>query len=437
MCSKLKVFCAGNNNLSGTLPEDMYNITTLEQISLPLNSLYGVLRDGILNLTNLAIHDLHFNQFSGVLPLHFGKLSKLKLLLLHFNNLKGSLPPSLMNCTRLIQLNVGVNHFEGDLSMYNFSKLGRLRKLDLLKNQFTGSSFEEEEVPADLGMADFDGFQNLRFLDLRNNEVTGQIPIWLSKLKKLELLHQLSLKNNFFSGKIPYQTSNIKHLAALDLSLNHFSGNIPASLTSLNFLAEFNVSYNNLEGQIPTGTQLQGFGASAFEGNPNLCGPPIPNKCQPLPNDGIDEDDSDHEVPWFLVSVMPGCDTAATLELSQAEHEERKARALATAATELERLLRKEDFGRMKVIGQFNVGFIVGKLDQHLFIVDQEPHASKDMVGGIVSEEGSLFMDKGDYDLPGLTDVEKPTVRGPKRASKIRKLFNLTKDYDVRKLAYI
>ncbi|XP_062001361.1 uncharacterized protein LOC133718496 isoform X2 [Rosa rugosa] len=66
------------------------------------------------------------------------------------------------------------------------------------------------------------------------------------------------------------------------------------------------------------------------------------------------------------------CNTAATLELSQAEHEERKARALAAAATELGRLLRKEDFGRMKivldlqlfpnsyVIGQFNVGFIVG-----------------------------------------------------------------------------
>lgn len=42
-------------------------------------------------------------------------------------------------------------------------------------------------------------------------------------------------------------------------------------------------------------------------------------------------------------------------------------------------------------------------------------------------------MKKGENDLPGLTDVEKPRMRGPKRASKIRKLFNLTKEDDVRK----
>ncbi|KAM1534389.1 hypothetical protein PS1_008169 [Malus domestica] len=76
-------------------------------------------------------------------------------------------------------------------------------------------------------------------------------------------------------------------------------------------------------------------------------------------------------------SSLPGgvkaqrCFAAATLELSQSENEERKARALAAATTELERLFRKQDFGRMKVIGQFNLGFIIGKLDQDLFIVDQ------------------------------------------------------------------
>jgi small subunit ribosomal protein S6e len=46
-----------------------------------------------------------------------------------------------------------------------------------------------------------------------------------------------------------------------------------------------------------------------------------------------------------------------------------------------------------------------------------------------------LVVHTGEQELPGLTDEEKPRMRGPKRASKIRKLFNLSKDDDVR--AYV
>ncbi|CAN7036015.1 unnamed protein product, partial [Brassica oleracea var. botrytis] len=61
----------------------------------------------------------------------------------------------------------------------------------------------------------------------------------------------------------------------------------------------------------------------------------------------------------------------------------------------------------------------------------------KSVRGCIVSQDLSVLnlviVKKGEKDLPGLTDTEKPRMRGPKRASKIRKLFNLTKDDDVRK----
>ncbi|CDP03504.1 unnamed protein product [Coffea canephora] len=68
---------------------------------------------------------------------------------------------------------------------------------------------------------------------------------------------------------------------------------------------------------------------------------------------------------------IKGSYTAATLELSQMTNDEGKSRALAAATSELERLFKKEDFERMKVIGQFNLGFIIAKLDHDLFIVDQ------------------------------------------------------------------
>ncbi|KAI7837957.1 hypothetical protein COHA_008262 [Chlorella ohadii] len=60
----------------------------------------------------------------------------------------------------------------------------------------------------------------------------------------------------------------------------------------------------------------------------------------------------------------------------------------------------------------------------------------KSVRGCIVSQDLSVLnlviVKKGEQELPGLTDEEKPRQRGPKRASKIRKMFNLTKDDDVR-----
>jgi hypothetical protein len=41
----------------------------------------------------------------------------------------------------------------------------------------------------------------------------------------------------------------------------------------------------------------------------------------------------------------------------------------------------------------------------------------------------------GEADIPGLTDEHTPRSRGPKRANKIRKLYNLGKDDDVRQAA--
>lgn len=43
-----------------------------------------------------------------------------------------------------------------------------------------------------------------------------------------------------------------------------------------------------------------------------------------------------------------------------------------------------------------------------------------------------IIVRKGEQDIPGLTDVNVPRRLGPKRASNIRKLYNLTKEDDVR-----
>jgi len=61
----------------------------------------------------------------------------------------------------------------------------------------------------------------------------------------------------------------------------------------------------------------------------------------------------------------------------------------------------------------------------------------KSVRGCIVSGELSVLnlvvVKKGDGEIPGLTDTVKPRRLGPKRASRIRKLFNLEKADDVKK----
>ncbi|KAI9847394.1 MAG: 40S ribosomal protein S6 [Sclerophora amabilis] len=61
----------------------------------------------------------------------------------------------------------------------------------------------------------------------------------------------------------------------------------------------------------------------------------------------------------------------------------------------------------------------------------------KSVRGCIVAMDLSVLalsiVKQGDSEIPGLTDVVHPKRLGPKRATKIRKFFGLTKDDDVRK----
>ncbi|CAI5465886.1 unnamed protein product [Closterium sp. Yama58-4] len=80
---------------------------------------------------------------------------------------------------------------------------------------------------------------------------------------------------------------------------------------------------------------------------------------------------------FAAASVADGVSNAAHssggMKIPHGEGEGKEA-ALEAAARELERRFDKRDFSSMAVIGQFNLGFIIGRLGSDLFIVDQ--HAS-------------------------------------------------------------
>ncbi|KOM35809.1 hypothetical protein LR48_Vigan02g195900 [Vigna angularis] len=81
-----------SNNLSGTIPVQMFSLFGLSSLNLSHNKLTGKIPNEIGNMKNLESLDFSVNQFSGEIPQALSKLSFLSYLNLSFNNLTGNIP---------------------------------------------------------------------------------------------------------------------------------------------------------------------------------------------------------------------------------------------------------------------------------------------------------------------------------------------------------
>jgi len=173
-----------NNQLTGSIPTELVNLTNLTVLVLPDSQLTGSIPTELANLTNLTVLDLSNNQLTGSIPTELGNLTNLTNLNLSNNQLTGSIPTELGNLTNLTNLNLSNNQLTGSIP----TGLTNLSSLDLSNNQLTGS------IPTDL---------NLSSLDLSNNQLTGLIPRQLGHLSNLEL------DSNQLCGGIPTSLKNL------------------------------------------------------------------------------------------------------------------------------------------------------------------------------------------------------------------------------------
>ncbi|MGK0363734.1 MAG: Leucine-rich repeat (LRR) protein, partial [Saprospiraceae bacterium] len=126
------------NNLVGTLPSSLENLTFLENLHLSHNSLTGTLPASIGNLTNLVFLELNDNDFTTTLPPEWGALSNLEWLEIDNNAFFGEFPASYGNMSSL----VGIFAFNNNLSEEipsSFSNLTNLQYLTIFDNGFTGA----------------------------------------------------------------------------------------------------------------------------------------------------------------------------------------------------------------------------------------------------------------------------------------------------------
>ena len=85
-------------------------------------------------------------------------------------------------------------------------------------------------------------------------------------------------------------------MESLDLSYNSLNGRIPPQLIELNTLEVFSVAHNNLSGATPEQkAQFSTFEESSYEGNPFLCGPPLPTSCTESQPTSTMQKDKDEE----------------------------------------------------------------------------------------------------------------------------------------------
>ena len=89
------------NQLTGSIPAELGNLTQLVELLLWNNELTGSIPSELGNLTNLRFLYLYQNQLTGSIPSELGNLTNLQHLYLSLNQLTGSIPSELGNLTNL------------------------------------------------------------------------------------------------------------------------------------------------------------------------------------------------------------------------------------------------------------------------------------------------------------------------------------------------
>ena len=152
------------HGLSGRIPPELGELTSLASLNLRVNELTGEIPSEIGGLQDLEVLELWANDLSGPIPPGLGGLRRLKVLALDQNALTGLIPPDLGDLANLESLWLGENDLTGPIP----PELGKLTTLDTLALASAGLS---GPIPPELG-----GLTNLTYLNVAGNDLAGQLP---------------------------------------------------------------------------------------------------------------------------------------------------------------------------------------------------------------------------------------------------------------------
>jgi Leucine rich repeat len=237
---EMKELAFANNQMNGTLPASLEDLSNLRTLSLAHNAFKSSIRH-VNALQSLEYLYLQENEFTGIVDdAFFNGLKKLIQLDVSSNKLTSTrIPSHLFEYPFLKVLHLGSNKLMGSVSDLRNENL-QLEYLSLSNNILDGT------LPETLSQ-----LRGLKHLDVTANNFSGDIPVTLSTMKSLSFLF-LS-ENAFTPGPVPDFLSSTPHLRELSLSLTHRTGTLPGQwLESLPNLVLLDVSYNDMEGTLPS-----------------------------------------------------------------------------------------------------------------------------------------------------------------------------------------
>ncbi|CAL1413454.1 unnamed protein product [Linum trigynum] len=282
-CSNLVKLYVQKNNFGGSFPESAANLSAkLNQFYAGDNHITGLIPQGLENLVSLSALDLSNNLFTGEIPSNLGMFPNLQILYLGRNELSGTIPSSIGNLTQLFELNISYNNLTGTIPS-SITSITRLNSFDASQNRLSGNIAPEILRMSSLSKildlsgnllsgplhSDVGQLRGLGTIRISDNNLTGEIPRAIGDCRSLEFLY---LQGNSFQGNIPPTLASLKGLQRLDLSRNNLTGGIPPSLQAIPFLQYFNISFNPLEGEVPTQGVFANASAVSFSASNKLCG---------------------------------------------------------------------------------------------------------------------------------------------------------------------
>ncbi|PWA79011.1 hypothetical protein CTI12_AA166520 [Artemisia annua] len=232
-------------SLTGTLPPDLNNLSSLETLAVQKNMLHGsiptlnklymldtLLLDGnnftffpkdffigLGNLETFSISD-NLDLAPWVIPESIVACSNLKSFVASNANIYGTIPDVFDNLLSLEDLRLSYNNLTGELPLsfgkayigflwLNNQRMGLSGGIDVLGSMvelrqvwLQGNAFSGV-IPASLGSDSFVLFD----VQLRDNLLTGIVPV---EITKLHFLLNISLQNNKLQGPVPVFGSDVK-----------------------------------------------------------------------------------------------------------------------------------------------------------------------------------------------------------------------------------